>query len=183
VDDEEVPDRAGTGVLTLAMLCELVHDAGRPIRLFVETKHPNRYAGLVEKELVELLRYFGWAGQPGPATGLRRRAAPETTPVLVMSFAPIALRRVRLLAPDVSTVLLRNRSHPGWLLPPGVRVAGPSLKGLRADPDFVDRLHRYHRQVYVWTVDEPEDVDFVVGLGVDMIATNRPGDVAKRVHA
>ena len=31
-DDTEVPDRAGTGVLTLEMLCELVRDAGRPVR-------------------------------------------------------------------------------------------------------------------------------------------------------
>ncbi len=60
------------------MLCELVRDAGRPVRLLVETKHPTRYAGMVEKELVALLGRFGWAGRPGPA----ERAALPAVPTL-----------------------------------------------------------------------------------------------------
>ena len=36
-------------------LLGLVRDASREVRLLVETKHPTRYAGLVEKELVRVL--------------------------------------------------------------------------------------------------------------------------------
>ena len=32
-------------------------------------------------------------------------------------------------------------------------------------------------EVYVWTVDEPEDVRLCVELGVDAIISNRPGVV------
>src|SRR5690348_16703785 len=47
------PDRhTAGGVLTLETLLGLVRDASREVRLLVETKHPTRYAGLVEKELV-----------------------------------------------------------------------------------------------------------------------------------
>jgi glycerophosphoryl diester phosphodiesterase len=177
-----VPDRdAAGGVLTLEILLELVHDAPRPVRVLIETKHPTRYGGLVEKELVRMLARFGWAGQPGPVSSIRRRPVePTAGRATVMSFAPIALRRVRLLAPDVPTVLLLERLLPGrrdGSLPAGVGIAGPSLAVLRADPDFVPRAHRRGNLVYAWTVDEPADVRFVIDLGVDAIITNRPTEV------
>jgi glycerophosphoryl diester phosphodiesterase len=101
-----------------------------------------------------------------------------------MSFAQTALRRVRLLAPDVPTVLLLERLLPGrrdGVLPVGVGIAGPSLALVRAEPEFVARAHARGNSVYVWTVDEPADVEFVLGLGVDAVITNRPGAVVERL--
>ena len=175
------PDRVTRhgGVLTLERLLSLVHDAGRPVRLLIETKHPTRYGGLVEKELVELLARFGWSGRPGPPETVRA-PADLANPVVVMSFAPTALRRVKLLAPDVPTVLLLERLFPGrreGILPAGVPIAGPGLKLLRVEPQFVERAHARGHQVYVWTVDEPADVEYVLSLGVDTIITNRPRQV------
>ena len=137
------PDRVDPSgrVLRLAELLELVHDAERPVKLLVETKHPTRYGGLVEKELVRMLGRFGWAGEPGPD---RRRQNNEKARVTVMSFAPTALRRVRLLAPDLPNVLLIDRPprrRRGAVLPAGVEIAGPGLHVLRADPAFVARAH------------------------------------------
>ena len=59
-------------MLTLRKLLEVVADHDRRIELAIETKHPTRYGGLVERRLVELLRDFGWAttGQPGPGDEL-----------------------------------------------------------------------------------------------------------------
>ena len=137
------------GVLTLERLLELVRDADRRVGLLIETKHPTRYGGLVEKELVELLRRFGWAGRAGPGESLRE-PADLSNPVTVMSFAPTALRRVKLLAPDIPTVLLMERLYPvrrEGMLPAGVPIAGPGLHLLRADPGFVARAHaRGHRR-------------------------------------
>jgi glycerophosphoryl diester phosphodiesterase len=181
----EVPERAGTGVLTLRTLLEVVRDAPRPVRLLVETKHPTRYSGLVEKELVSLLAEFSWAGRPSAGSGLPSPAAPAQTPVTVMSFAPMALRRIRLLAPDVPRVLLLDRLLPirrDGMLPTAVRIAGPSLGILLADPGYVARAHRRGNRVYVWTVDDPADVSYVLDLGVDAVITNRPAEVARRVR-
>ena len=179
------PDLAEEGrVLTLERLLQLVADAERPVRLLIETKHPTRYGGLVEKELVELLARFGWAGQAGPPDSLRQPADMNSRAV-VMSFAPTALRRVKLLAPDIPTVLLLERRLPGLrdgLLPAGVPIAGPGLSILRADPDFVRRAHRRGNQVFVWTVNEPEDVDFVCDLGVDTLITDRPAEVIAQLN-
>ncbi len=181
------PDRVehGGGVLTLDVLLQLVHDADREVRLLIETKHPTRYAGLVEKTLVEELARFGWAGRTGPPLTLREPPAMDNR-VLVMSFAPTAVRRIRLLAPDIPTVLLLDRLMPqrrAGILPVGVPIAGPGLHVLHADPDFVARAHARGHLVYVWTVDEPEDVEFVLGLGVDTIITDHPLEVRAQLDA
>jgi glycerophosphoryl diester phosphodiesterase len=174
------PDLAEDGrVLTLERLLQLVADAARPVRLLIETKHPTRYGGLVEKELVELLGRFGWAGRPGPPTSIREPADMDSR-VVVMSFAPTALRRVKLLAPDIPTVLLLEWRIPGLregMLPAGVPIAGPGLHLLQADPGFVERSHARGNRVYVWTVNEPDEIAFVRDLGVDTIITDRPDAV------
>ncbi|MDQ6851321.1 MAG: glycerophosphodiester phosphodiesterase [Actinomycetota bacterium] len=178
------PDRADDGdILTLARLLEFVADAARSVRLFIETKHPTRYGGLVEKELVELLARFGWAGRSGPPDSVRQPADLDSR-VLVMSFAPTAIRRVRLLAPDIPTVLLLEWPMPvrqERLLPQGVPIAGPGLHLLRSDPGLVARAHARGYRVFVWTVNELADVDFVASLGVDTIITDRPSEVIARL--
>lgn len=159
------PERVspGGGVLTLDELLALAADAERPIRLAIETKHPTRYAGLVEKELVRTLRRFGHPAAVPPTEQL----------AAVMSFAPIALRRVRLLAPAIPTVLL-HRKAPVETPPTGTPIVGPSIEAVRADPTGVARAHAAGNQVWVWTVDEPADVEFVLGLHPEAIITNRP---------
>lgn len=175
------PDRVerGGGVLTLEMLLQLVHDAERPIRLLIETKHPTRYGGLVEKTLVEALTRFGWAGRPGPPPSVRVPADLNNR-VVVMSFATTAIRRVRLLAPDVPTVKLLDRLKPQrrtGQLPNGAQIAGPSLTLLREYPGYVELAHANGHPVFVWTVNDPSDVQYVLDQGVDTIITDRPHEV------
>ena len=175
VPDRERPD--SSAVLTLEMLLGVVADAGRPLRLLIETKHPTRYGGLVEKELVRLLRHFGWAGDDAPD--------PAGHPVTIMSFAPIALRRIRLLAPAIPLTLLMERLIPlrrDGSLPAGVPISGPGIRVLRAEPDYVARAHQAGNRVFCWTVDQPEDVQLVRELGVDAIITNRPAAVLAQLR-
>jgi glycerophosphoryl diester phosphodiesterase len=175
----------GGGVLTLEVLLQLVHDAGRDVRLLIETKHPTRYGGLVEKTLVEALERFGWAGRPGPPAHLRQ-AADMDNRVIVMSFAPTAVRRIRLLAPDIPTGLLMRQMLPqrrAGILPAGVPIAGPGLHLLRSDPEFVARAHARGLRVFAWTIDEAADLDFVLGLGVDTVITDHPRKIRALLDA
>ncbi|HET9383176.1 MAG TPA: glycerophosphodiester phosphodiesterase [Streptomyces sp.] len=167
-------DREATSVLTLERLLELVADAGRRVELAVETKHPTRWAGQVEERLLLLLKRFG----------LDAPASPAESPVRVMSFSARSLHRVRAAAPTLPTVYLMQFVSPrlrDGRLPPGVAVAGPSLRIVRNHPAYVERLKRAGHQVHVWTVNEPEDVDLCVRLGVDAIITNRPREVLDRL--
>ena len=163
----------GQPVLPLEQLCGLVADAGNRVELAIETKHPTRYGGLVERGVVELLARFGWTG-----TG--------AGPARVMSFSPLAVRRMSALAPEVPTVFLLRRRHRRWHdgdLPGLARIAGPSLELLRAEPDYVEAAHRRGAQVHVWTVDRAEDVALCRELGVDAVITNQPAAVRRLVHS
>jgi glycerophosphoryl diester phosphodiesterase len=170
----EAPDLDRTSVLTLERLLEMVASVDRPVRVAIETKHPTRYAGLVEFTLVETLKRFDLATAAG--NGKDR--------VQVMSFAPIGLRRVRLLAPDLPTVHLMKRV-PLRLRDGGISasatIAGPSIEGVKAFPPYVARAHERGTEVHVWTVDQPADVDAMVDLGVDVIITNQPAAVLARL--
>jgi glycerophosphoryl diester phosphodiesterase len=166
-EDPEMPDRDRSQILTLRALLQAVADAGRPVEVAIETKHPTRYAGLVEKRLVALLDDFGWAGSvPG-----------KRSPVRVMSFSQTSLRRLRQLAPDLESLFLMDRvplRFRDGSLPLGTRIAGPSIEIVRAHPRYVERVHNRGGAVHVWTVDRAEDIALCADLGVEAIITNRP---------
>jgi glycerophosphoryl diester phosphodiesterase len=162
----------GTGpapVLTLERLLAEVRDAGRPVRLLIETKHPSRLGAEVERRLVALLHRHRLAA-PSPD---------DPVQVTVMSFSALAIRRVRRLAPRLPTVLLLELVPPGLRLgrlPFGTRIAGPSIGLVRARPGLVTALRAAGNEVYVWTVNEPADLELVVRQQVDAIITDRPAE-------
>lgn len=159
------------GVLTLRSLLELVADT--KTTLFVETKHPVRYGGLVESKLVaELARH-----------GLARPESKEDSSVVVMSFSVRAVRRVRRLAPEVPTVQLLSALQTGrrsTSLPSSADLVGPGIELVRAEPDYVARASMAGNGTYCWTVDDPDDMLLCQRLGVRYLATNTPA-AAKRV--
>lgn len=175
---EESPDWAGnaadTSVLTLERLLELVVDAGRRVELAIETKHPTRWAGQVEERLLLLLKRFG-LDAPSPD---------EPSRVRVMSFSARSLLRVQEASPTLPTVYLMqfvSPRHREGRLPQGVRIAGPGMRIVRSHPAYIEKLTRAGHQVHVWTVNEPEDIDLCIRLGVDAIITNRPAAVLKHL--
>jgi glycerophosphoryl diester phosphodiesterase len=95
-----------------------------------------------------------------------------------MSFSPVALRRVQLMAPEVPTVQLFERLPANYVRTAGRRsttAIGPGLAALRRHPYLVERAHATGTEVHVWTVNEPDDVEYVLDLGVDAVITDRPG--------
>lgn len=161
------PDR----VLTLReLVARAVAEPSGPL-LCIEAKHPSRFGGLLERQLVEVLREAGLT--VGDLPGMPR--------VRIMSFSVTALHRVRQLAPRVPLVQLIDHGTPrptfrGALFP-GIGTAGVSLEFVRRNPRFVESFTTRGTSVYVWTVNEPEDVRRCRDLGVEAIITDRPGAV------
>jgi glycerophosphoryl diester phosphodiesterase len=167
--DEEAPDwdPEGHRVLTLQALLAMVADHRRSVWLAIETKHPTRYAGLVERRLVEVLAASGVAAR-------------------VMSFSWLSLRRVRERAPALPTVFLMDRVPLRFRdggLPTGCSIAGLSIETVRARPDQVTRTKTRGHQVYVYTVNRIADVDRCLELGVDAIITDHPRRTRERIDA
>jgi glycerophosphoryl diester phosphodiesterase len=169
--DDEAPDidENSRRVLTMERLLQAVADYDRPIDLAIETKHPTRYGGMVERRLVELLGPFGWAGPGSPAR--------------VMSFSGVALNRVRRLAPDLEVVLLLDAVYSwnvgkSWNATKNLVaddwIAGVRISLLRENPRFVTKLRRNGRRIHVWTVNTVEDLDLCAEIGVEAVITDRP---------
>ena len=154
-------------VLTLARLLELVLSYDRPIRLLIETKHPTRYGGYLEKRVVQQLERYGLARPPRDGT----------SPIVLMSFSEIAVRRMRQFAPGIPAVLLMERvpiRFRSGFLPYRASIAGPSIDIVRRHPGYVKRVHNAGNQLYCWVVDDLDDVDLCAEIEVDAIITNRP---------
>ncbi len=164
LDDEALErDENLDRVLTLRKLLETVADYDRPVEVAVETKHPTRFSGLVERRLVELLCDFGWD-----------RAG---SPVRVMSFSYTALQRVERAAPEVRLVQLLEKPHhwpmlrrvigPDWLVGPGIEL-------LRENPKLARRISRSGHAMHVWVVNTSSDLELCRSLGVEAVISDRP---------
>ena len=177
VTDE--PDLENGLVLTLDRLLEYVTASPGTVRLAIETKHPTRHTRKVEEALVECLRRYGllgngrpveWAGQPA---------------VRMMSFSQLAVRRMRDLAPTIPTVqLIGHRLRPlrrEVLSTTSATAVGPGMAVIRSDPGFVAEAHAAGKEVHVWVVNRPADMDLVRELGVDAAITDEPDELLRRL--
>lgn len=98
--------------------------------------------------------------------------------LLFSSFAPINLRRMKALLPEVPVGLLAldgilgivNRSMVYQRLSPG--IIHPNLKDVNAG--LMARERRRNRRVHVWTVNEESDLRRMNELGVDGVFTDDP---------
>jgi glycerophosphoryl diester phosphodiesterase len=169
---ESDPERGH--LLTLRRLLDTLVETGEEVVTLVETKHPTRHRGDVEKTLVQVLRAFG----------LDEGDQPGRPHVRLMSFSNRALRRAHRLAPHLQLVYLIEPALPAltWdgSLPKGVGAVGLEVR-LLSRPKLVRKFQRRGHQVYAWTVDRDEDIDRCLDLGVDGIITNRPRHVLERV--
>ena len=169
------PAPAQRELITLAELLEMVRQARAdhvPVSLEIETKHPNPRGARVEVRLAEMLSALRWDA-PG-------------SPVRVISFDRAAVKRLGRLLPGLDRTFLIEKQLGRWAngrLFDGVRVVGPDLVLVRADPDFVARAHARGNRVNVWTVNEPEDIEFCRELGVDGYTTDYPDRVAATAQA
>ena len=176
VNDE--PDVESGLVLSLERLLDYITASPGTVRLAIETKHPTRHTRKVEEALVECLRRYGLLGNGRPVEYAGKPA------VRMMSFSQLAVRRMAELAPAVPTVLLigkRLRPVRREVLNGSATAVGPSIGLLRADPDFVADAHAAGKEVHVWTVNRPKDMDLARDLGVDTVITDHPDEMLRRL--
>jgi glycerophosphoryl diester phosphodiesterase len=113
----------------------------------------------------------------------------RTDDVIVASFLDPATDAFRAVAPDVptsagtmATAEFWQAVHAGGALPdsPTVAYQVPERQGdlVVVDQAFVDAAHRCGRAVHVWTVNDTESMERLLGLGVDGIISDVPTTLA-----
>jgi glycerophosphoryl diester phosphodiesterase len=138
--------------IRLEELLELARDNKK--ELAIETKHPVPTGSAVERKVVELLA--------------QEKAVAD---IHIMSFSWLALEKVRMLSPQQSTVaLLEDRFNRLMRRFTSARTIAPSIHALRENP----KLSLDERNLFVWTVDDADDMRFCADNGVDVLITNTP---------
>lgn len=106
--------------------------------------------------------------------------------VIISSFNPFCLRRVRKLAPDVAIGVL-TAPDVGFVLRKGLLLFGVRREAIHPyyteiDAAYMAWARRKNWRVNTWTVNEIDDMKRLLDLGVDAIITDRP-DVLRSVMA
>jgi glycerophosphoryl diester phosphodiesterase len=138
--------------ITLEDLLILARDNKK--ELAIETKHPVPTASAVEKKVMQLLH------QEKPVADIH-----------VMSFSWLALENIRKIDPDQKTVaLLHDRYSFAMRRFTSAQSIGPGITAFRQKPE----LNQDSRNLFVWTVDDADDMRFCADNGVDVLITNTP---------
>lgn len=150
-------------VLTLDELLEMLVEYDDK-HLYIETKHPVRYARMLEEQVVRRLEYHGLLHDPR---------------IHLISFSAASITRMREIAPHIDRIHLRRRWErhlnpiPNFIgQPTGL---GISIDRARKNPELI---RKFGLPTYVWTVDNASDILWARKVGVDMLATNVPGRAA-----
>jgi len=139
-------------VLILEELLVLARDNKKG--LAIETKHPVPTGSAVEKKVMELL------AQEKPVADIH-----------IMSFSWLALENIRKIDPTQSTVaLLHDKYSFAMRRFTSANAIGPGITAFRKKPD----LNQDPRKLFIWTVDDADDMRFCEGNGVDVLITNTP---------
>jgi len=139
-------------VMTLEELLVLARDNKK--ELAIETKHPVPTGSLVEKKVMELIHQ-----------------EKHSADIYVMSFSWLALENIRRIDPHQQTVaLLHDKYSFAMRRFTSAQVIGPGISAFRKKP----HLNQDPRKLFVWTVDNADDMRFCADNGVDVLITNTP---------
>ena len=138
--------------ITLEELLVLARDNKK--ELAIETKHPVPSASAVEKKVMHLL------AQEKPAADIH-----------VMSFSWLALENIRKIDPQQKTVaLLHDTFSFAMRRFTSAQSIGPGITAFRKKP----HLNQDPRNLFIWTVDDADDMRFCADNGVEVLITNTP---------
>lgn len=109
------------------------------------------------------------------------------------SFTDSILRDIREKAPDILTALGAIEGYALYSLPesdydeyvpPAPLFAAPvDYSGIELDAPSVEKAHRFGVRIHAWTVNDPDEMDRVMAMGVDGIITDDPVTLREKVDA
>lgn len=183
-------------LLRFADLLQIALAAGRPLRLAVELKHPSPFGHELEDRVLAELVAHGWDPEtgmvgavqvsfmsfdPGSLHHLAPMAGPDALCALVdVDPEPEASRLARGPVTRAAVRAAMHRALAGCealVWGGGAQLAGPSVAYVRRHLADVKAWTAAGRRLRVWTVDLPEDVEFLASHGIHELTTNRPGEV------
>jgi len=172
------PAFAGERIPTLEEVLETV---GSRLLLNIELKTTSlRDNGLERAVIAQIEQHSGGCGQRW------RQTAACSNDVLLSSFNPFSLRRAKRIAPHIPVGLLYAPDLPlplryAWLAPM-VHHEARHPEHRMVDTHYMAWARRRGYRVNTWTVDDPDEMRRLIGLGVDSIITNIPDTLSSIIE-
>jgi glycerophosphoryl diester phosphodiesterase len=103
--------------------------------------------------------------------------------ILVSSFSPVSLKDFMDAGTDVKTAILVDGNPGGaeeFALQVGAAAVNPNHHFL--DRDFLDKCRKSGLEVNAWTVNDPDEMERMISMGVDGIITDRPDLLVEKIN-
>jgi glycerophosphoryl diester phosphodiesterase len=162
---EARPEYVGLQVPTLKEIFDLLKESS--LEFFVEIKSPELYPANFEAAILELVCN----------NQLENRTR-------FLSFNIQSLQKIKVFNASMHTTLLAYTTDPDPIATAqqtGVDELGILYKIVT--PAMIESAHKCNLLFSVWTVDQPEDMQRMIDLGVDCITSNYPDRLLQLLKA
>ncbi|MDO9452772.1 MAG: glycerophosphodiester phosphodiesterase family protein [Stagnimonas sp.] len=161
--------------------CYLRHNP--KLRFYPETK--DSAGGRAEQILQEMLTRKGLIDTGDPMNRV------QTATIVLQSFDPGSLQRMRSLNSTIPTGFLYTAPTSIDILqyqltgdgPDYIDFFIPNSAAILIDPTLVQRYHAAGHDVHTWTVNDANQMDLLLSLGVDALFTNNSDVLRARIDA
>lgn len=133
----------------------------------IETKHPVPTGREVEKVIENALKTY------------KVEIDRSGIEVSIMSFSWTAIENVSrnlnfntvMLMDGIKARAIENFSS--------AKTLGPSIQSIKKRPQIITTAKKRGKRLFIWTVDDPKDVEFCALTGIDVVITNKPAQARK----
>lgn len=136
--------------------------------LAIETKHPVPTGRKIESVITSEL------------SSHNDQIVKSGIEISLMSFSWLAVESL-CRNQERNTVMLIENTRKGRILESrtSARTLGPSIEMIKERPETITLAKEKGKRLFVWTVDEAEDVEFCAQNGIDVVITNKPAQARK----
>jgi len=153
--------------LQIPTLEEIFQRYGKKVNYYIETKNPEAAPGM-EEELLRLMEEYGLI-----------KPAAKRYQVLIQSFSPESLQKIHALEPSLPLIQLYSSRETSESIQASLAEVSGYAVGIgpsKTDVDaaLVEAAHALCLDVHPYTVNETEEMEDLIELGVDGMFTNFP---------
>ena len=135
--------------------------------LAIETKHPVPSARKIENVILEELKNYD------------SQIAQAAIEISLMSFSWFAVESLSRNQERNTVMLLDGTKGRVLQKRSSAKTLGPSIEMIKERPEIITFAKKNGKRLFIWTVDEPSDVEFCAQNGIDVVITNKPAQARK----
>lgn len=141
-------------------LQEILERYSQRIGILIEIKHPKRQIG-IEKAVARIINRFAYSRH-----------------IIIQSFDVHALQRIKAFAPSLRTALIIKpdafKLTKRKLTTYSSFANGLNMKKTMINKWWIDRIHSFGMEVFIWTVKDQKTADRIKKYPIDGVVTDNP---------